>query len=91
MDSNNLQNGFQNGDQLEKPMSLGEWLLTIFISGLPCVGIVMLFVWAFGQGNVSRKNYCRAVLIFAAIGLVLGIIFYAAFAALFINALNSMQ
>ncbi len=89
MDNYGAQYGAPNGLPMEKPMSLGDWLITLIVQAIPCVGIIMLFVWAFGQGNVSRRNYCRAMLIMTAIGIVLGIIFYASFAALLFNALNS--
>jgi hypothetical protein len=29
----------------------------------------MHFVWAFGEGNISRRNFCRARLLLFAIGL----------------------
>ena len=56
------------------PLSLGEWILTILVMQLvPCVGIVMYFVWAFSKnGNVNRKNFCRAYLIIT--GIMLGIV-----------------
>jgi hypothetical protein len=78
--SNPSQN-FNNGSQLEPPLTLGEWVVTILILAIPCVNIVMLFVWGFGQGNTSRKNYCRAALIFVAIGMVFSFIFGAAMLA----------
>lgn len=56
------------------PLSLGEWILTILVMQLvPCVGIIMYFVWAFSKnGNVNRKNFCRAYLIIT--GIMLGIV-----------------
>lgn len=46
------------------PMSMGDWLLIILASFLPCAGVILYFVWAFGShGNVNRRNYCRAMLI----------------------------
>jgi hypothetical protein len=86
MENNEMQQ--QNGMQLEVPMTLGEWLITMIILMVPCVNIVMLFVWGFGNGNVNRKNYARATLIVMAIGVVLGAIFWASFAAMFANALQ---
>lgn len=64
-DNNNLTN------QDTSVMTLGQWMLTLLIIAIPCVNIVMLFVWGFGAGNENRKNYCRAVLIFAGIGIVI--------------------
>jgi len=78
-----------NGTQLEAPLTLGEWLITLIILMIPCVNIVMLLVWGFGNGSsVSRKNYCRAALILMVIGVVLSFIFSASIAALFATALN---
>lgn len=53
-------------------MTLGQWVLTIFLSGLGMIGIILLFVWAFsGNTPTSKKNYARAMLIFQGIALVL--------------------
>lgn len=46
------------------PMTMGDWLLTLLACMIPCAGIILLFVWAFGKnGNVNRRNFCRAQLI----------------------------
>lgn len=58
------------------PLSVGQWMLTTLVLALPCVGLIMAFVWAFGDGNVNRKNYCRSALIWKAIGIGLTIILY---------------
>lgn len=90
MDNYGVQNGVQNGDQLEKPLSLGEWIITLIVVAIPCVGFIMMFVWGFGKGgNTSRRNYCRAALILTAIVYVLLIIFYASLAAVLADALSS--
>ncbi len=84
-----IQNGGPNRGQYEKPMSLGDWLITIIVQMIPCVGIIMLFVWAFGEGNINRRNYCRASLIVTAVVVVLGVILYGAFAAFIFSVLGS--
>lgn len=56
-----------------RPLSTGEWLITILILGLPVVGIVMHFVWAFSDGNIGRRNFCRAALILLAILMGIGL------------------
>ncbi|MCI9052612.1 MAG: hypothetical protein HFI05_11975 [Lachnospiraceae bacterium] len=61
----------------ERPLSMGEWLVTLLIlTFVPCVNIVMMFVWGFGNGNVNRKRFCQAYLIIWAIMVVLMIILY---------------
>jgi hypothetical protein len=42
----------------------------------------MQAVWAFGAGNVSRANFCRAGLIWLAIGITLAMLFMFAFGGL---------
>jgi uncharacterized integral membrane protein len=34
---------------------------------IPIVNIIMMFVWAFGEGNPTKKNYFKASLLWAAI------------------------
>lgn len=58
------------------PLSVGQWMLTTLVLALPCVGLIMAFVWAFGDGNVNRKNFCRSWLIWQAIAIGLVIILY---------------
>lgn len=49
-------------------MSTGQWITTLLIIFcLPCVNIIMMFVWAFADGNENRKNLSRAWLIIGAI------------------------
>ena len=67
-------------NQNQKPMSVKDWLITLLILAIPVVGLVMLFVYAFGNnGNVNRQNWAKAQLIVMAIVLgfvILGLIVY---------------
>lgn len=59
------------------PMSVKDWLLTLLVLCVPCVGIVMTFVWAFGSnGNLNRKNYAKAMLVIWAVILVLYLLIF---------------
>ncbi len=58
------------------PMSMGDWIILLILMAIPCLNIILCCVWAFGKtGNVNRRNFCRAELIFIAIGIVISIIF----------------
>jgi hypothetical protein len=57
-----------------RPLRTSEWLVTLLICAIPLVGIVMMFVWAFSEGNVGRRNLFRAYLLLAAIAMALGLI-----------------
>lgn len=57
--------------------SIGGWVLTYFISALPLVGLVMLFVWAFGEktkNNLTFRNWAKAQLLIMVIVTVLSTI-----------------
>ena len=56
-------------------VSMVDWLKYLIIAAIPIVGLVMCFVWAFGRGNLNRRNLFRAALILMAAGIVLGLIF----------------
>ncbi len=43
-------------------VSFWFWLFALFIMALPCIGMVMIIVWAFVGDNESRKNYFRALI-----------------------------
>jgi hypothetical protein len=73
-----------------KPMSIGDWLITFLIQAIPLVGIIMLFVWAFGDGtHPSKKTWAQASLIFALIMFVLVIILIAVMWTVISSLFNS--
>ena len=69
------------GDPNQEVMSVGSWLITLLILAIPCVNIVMYFIWAFGNGNENHKNFCRAGLIFMLIAVVLSVLLSSMFGA----------
>ena len=59
-----------------RTMSVGDWVLTLFLTSIPVVGLILLFVWAFGDNQkIDRANYSKATLIWLAIGFVFAFIF----------------
>ena len=75
---------------LEEPISMGEWLVTMLLMLIPCVNIVLMFVWAFSsKEKKSKSNYFKAALIFAAIVLVLYIILIAIFGVAITSMISS--
>jgi hypothetical protein len=43
-------------------VSFWFWMFALFVVALPCVGVVMIIIWAFVGDNESRKNYFRALI-----------------------------
>ena len=98
--SNNYQQPYTNqpqgyyqpaGTELEEPMSIKEWLIIMLVMCIPCVNIVMMFVWAFGSGKKSRSNYFKASLIVALIAIVLWIILVAILGVSAFSALSTVS
>ena len=70
--------------------SVGSWMLTLFVSGIPIIGVIYLLVLAFGSGSApSKRNYARAVVARAIIGLVATVILYVLFGAAIFAGRNS--
>lgn len=56
-------------------VSFWFWFFAIFVMAIPCIGLIMTFIWAFVGENESRKNYFRALIVW---GLLLLAIWIAA-------------
>ncbi|MBQ9984550.1 MAG: hypothetical protein IJP29_08165 [Lachnospiraceae bacterium] len=67
---------------MNNEMTLGKWLIVLLILMIPCVNIIMLFVWAFGSNDYpSRKTFAQAYLIYTLIVFVLSFALSAVFGA----------
>lgn len=86
------QPNYQYNQQLEEPVSMGDWLGTLLLFGfVPCVGFILMLVWAFSSNTKkSKSNFCKAYLIMMliniAVGILIAVLFGGAIAALFNNA-----
>lgn len=86
----NYQAPVQPRNNVEEPVSLGEWIGTILLSLIPCVNIVLLFVWAFSSTEKkSKSNWAKATLIILAIAIVVYIILVIALVASIGSVLSS--
>ena len=69
----------ENQTNQYKPVSLGEWMLTILLTAIPIVNIIMLFVWGFSKSTQpSKANWAKASLIWLAIVIVIYILIFVA-------------
>ena len=102
MDNNNMfnqdpqqiqqpyQQPYQNDSNLEEPVSFGEWMISMLLKMIPCVNIVMMFVYAFGNSEKSKSNFFKASLVWMLISIVLSVIIIAVFGASMIAMMSSM-
>ena len=55
-----------------KPMTTVNWFITLFILTIPLINIIMFVYWAMSStGNVNRRNFCRASILWFVIMMVL--------------------
>jgi len=52
-------------------VSFWFWMFALFVMAIPCVGFIMMIVWAFVGDNESRKNYFRALIAWCVIFFVI--------------------
>lgn len=78
-----------NMQDLETPMTVGEWALTLVLCFIPCVNLIMLFIWAFGKSeNQSKTNWAKAMLIIVGVVTVLYMIAVTLWGAAFASYMN---
>lgn len=60
-------------------MRIREWIIANIISYIPVVGLIMLFIWAFGSSavNENKKNWAKALLVIQLIVIILVVLLYA--------------
>lgn len=76
-----------SGTQAEN-LTVGQYIGMMIVSGIPLVGFIMLLVWAFGDGNINKKNYAKAALLLGIIVGVLSVIIWIIVAATLGSALS---
>ena len=56
-------------------ISLGEWMWSLLLTFIPVVNLIVLIIWSVTEEtNPSKKNFARARLIYAGIGIVMWIL-----------------
>ena len=72
--------------------SVGAWMLTLFVAGIPVVGFIYMLVLALGSGgSPAKRNFARAMFIWQIIGVVVTIIVLVVFGASIWAALESVR
>ena len=62
----------------ESAVKVSEWLVTLLLLSIPCVGFILMIVWGFGDTaeKESKVNFCRASLIWTGILCALVLVIY---------------
>ncbi len=68
--------GTQTLNDQNRPLTVGDWVITLIVLSIPVVNLIFLLYWALSSNsNVNRKNLCIAYLILMAIFIGIAIVF----------------
>ena len=73
------------------PMSMGSYIGHSILFSIPVIGILACLFFAFASGNVNKKNYAKATLVFFIIGLIISALIYFAFGWMFDSLIKSID
>jgi hypothetical protein len=58
-----------------KPLTIGDWIITLILLAIPLVNIIMLIVWAAsGATHPSKKSFAQAYLILIGVVFCIGLL-----------------
>ena len=59
----------------KRPLTVGEWLLTLIVLCIPLLNLILCLVWALRRsGNIHRRNFCRATLLIIPVAVVIALV-----------------
>lgn len=59
----------------KKPLSLGDWIISVLVTKIPLIGFIMLIVWAVDSNTEeSKANWAKSELIVKLIGFAIAVI-----------------
>jgi len=71
------QNYNSGGYQNDEPITPWGYVGYMFLFSIPCVGIIMMFVYAFGGNtNINLKNFAKGYLYLMGIGIAIYVVFF---------------
>ena len=63
-----------------RPVSVGNWVMTMLLMCIPFINIILLFVWAFGSNTeISKANWAKATLVWFLLGLIIWLFLFFVF------------
>jgi hypothetical protein len=59
----------------KRPLTVGEWWVTLIVLCVPLLNIILCLVWALrSSGNIHRRNFCRATLLLIPVAVVIALV-----------------
>ena len=67
--------GSQAINDLSRPLSVREWVITLLLLCIPFVNLILIIYWAVSSSsNLNRKNFCIAYLVLFLIMFIISIV-----------------
>jgi len=71
---------------LQRPLSIGDWIIIFILTSIPLVGFVLIIYWSFADDvNINKKNFSKAIILLVVILFVLTIAISLLFGQYFSN------
>jgi len=81
----------ENTTNTSQSLSIGHWMLVLFLTFIPLLNVIMLLVWAFGSETPTVKaNWAKAMLLWMVIGIALYAILFLIFGAALISGYGDL-
>jgi ABC-type sugar transport system permease subunit len=59
----------------KRPLTVGEWWLTLIVLCVPLLNLILCLVWALRRsGNIHRRDFCRATLLLIPVAVVIALV-----------------
>lgn len=63
------------GNSEYKPVSVGNWIITFIVLGIPLLNVIMLIVWALGgTPYASKKTFAQAFFVLLGISFCISLL-----------------
>ena len=81
-----MSNNHPVSNRMERPLSVGDWIVVFLLLGIPVVGFILVIYWSFGDNvNINKKNFSKATLLLIVLTFALIVIFTIFFGQLLSN------
>ncbi len=76
-------------EESNEHVTTGQWFVTMLVAAIPLIGIIMMFVWAHGDGvSISKSNWAKAILIWSIIYIVIIVFIVTVFGTTLLSYIN---
>ena len=76
-------------EESNEHVTTGQWFGTMLVAAIPLIGVIMMFVWAHGDGvSISKSNWAKAILIWSIVYIVIMVFIVTVFGSTLLSYVN---